>query len=318
MTQTVFAAATVSQQATGTIWLGYGTAGLPALPAGYDTHGTLSTPVVITESGTGTLAGTFTMLAPAGWNWDVANTPSVSGTNGLAGNSTVAPTVTTITITITNQSTNNPGVLTISNLRLRPAVPGTGASGDITAGGANGEVPAGTVLGHVDPASTHIRISATPDATVSSDGTDSAQLRFQVRGANAVPLNAVLVNVTTSRGTLSATSNTTVSTACATTGNEPPTVASLTDGSCTLTFRGNGTTGTAQITATTASPNEAVNTFNATVGSSNTTPTAVKHFSTNNSGHVLPRRRTCTPARRLALGSASRSPVDLVTASTAS
>jgi hypothetical protein len=56
--------------------------------------------------------------------------------------------------------------------------------------------------------------------------------------------------------------------------------------SCSVTFRGNGSTGSAQITATTAAPNQAVATFNATVGTTNTSPTQIKFLSANNGAHV--------------------------------
>jgi hypothetical protein len=259
----------VTQQAVGTIWVGTAVAPAP------NNFQALGSNLVITESGPAQfgVGTTLTLIAPAGWAFDAATPPSVSGTNSLAATAAAAAGV--YTITFTTASTGGAGVLTVSNIRVAATGAGS-ASADILSGGTTPQIAAGTVLGHIDPTNTRIGIAATPDATVSSDGTDSATLTFTVLGATNNPLAGILVSVTTSRGTLSATSNTTVSSACATGAA----------GTCTLTFRGNGSTGTAQITATTASPNEAVATFNVTVGSANTTPTAVKHFSTNNSGHV--------------------------------
>ena len=280
VTQSAFAASTVTQQAVGTVWLGTGTAaGVPAPPAPFNTTSfeALATNLVITESGPGQFApgSTLTLLVPnATWIFDAATPPSVSGTNGLAATATAAAGV--YTITFNTASTVSGGVLTVSNIRLQ-SVGATGTAGDILSGGTTTQIAAGTVLGHVDPTSTKINIVATPDATVSSDGTDSATLTFTVRGATNNLLPSVLVNVTVSRGTLSVTSSTTASSACAT---------SAAGAACTLTFRGNGTTGSAQVTATTGSPNEAVATFTATVGTSNQSPTAVKFFSANNSAHV--------------------------------
>jgi hypothetical protein len=271
MTQTVFAAATVTQQATGTIWVGTGTAPL--------TFEALQTNLIITESGPAQFAtgagGAITMTPPAGWIFGPA--PSVTGTNGLAGGAVTAVGGASITITFTAVSTGSAGVLTVSNIQLQATGPGSAAGDIVKAAGGDTQIATGTVLGHVEPVNTKITITATPDATVSSDGTDTATLSFLVRGSTNNNLPSVVVNVTTSRGTLSVTSNTTSSSACAT---------SAAGAACTLTLRGNGTTGSAQITATTASPNEAVATFTAQVGAPTTAATSIKHFSTNNSGHV--------------------------------
>jgi hypothetical protein len=265
MTQTVFASAAVTQQAVGTIWQGTTAAA---------TFEALGTNLVITESGPAQFAvgSTLILNAPAGWVFS-ATAPSVTGTNGLA--ATAAGAAGAYTITFTAASATSAGVLTVSNILVQGTAASTAA--DILSAGTTTQIAAGTVLGHIEPVATKITITAAPDATVSSDGTDTATLTFLVRGSAATPLAGILVNVTASRGTLSATSNTTSSSACAT--GSPA-------GTCTLTFRGNGTTGTAQITATTAAPNEAVATFNATVGTTNAAPTSIKHFSTNNSGHV--------------------------------
>src|SRR5829696_408224 len=81
MTQTVFAAATVTQQATGTVWLGTDVAPAP------DDYQALGTNLVITESAPAQfgLGSTLTLTLPTGWACNPASPPSVSGTNGLAG-----------------------------------------------------------------------------------------------------------------------------------------------------------------------------------------------------------------------------------------
>jgi hypothetical protein len=288
--QTAFAAATVTTLGNTTIPL-YTNSGAPAVAAGTGVIGTPAggsfttvNPIGITLGAAGDLAGNITLTAPAGWGF--------GGT--LPAPSSTAPGVTfgvhvyaaygsanTATITVTAANTG-PGILTIAGLQLKPVDSGaTSVTGNITMSAVGG-LPAGTNVATITPAQTGILIysgatTAPAVTTVTSDGTTSVGLTFNVRSAaNAQVVNTV-VNVTVSRGTLSVTSNTTSSTSCST---------GSTGSSCTLTFRGNGTTGTAQVTATTAAPNEAVATYNLTVGSATTTPTAIKHFSTNNSGHV--------------------------------
>jgi hypothetical protein len=266
LVQSAFAAATVTTPSVTNVGLGTNAG------TGSGLFTTLNA-LTITAGAAGDFAGSLVIAPPTGWEFG-GTAPSVTNNAGAVfGAPVVAAGSATFPVTTSNTTT---GAMTITGLQIRPLTAGS-ATGNLTvATSPFGGLAVGSSLGTVNATPFSIGIAATPDATVASDGTDSATLTFTVTNSANAPVAGVLVSVTASRGTLSATSNTTSTSACATGAA----------GTCTLTFRGNGTTGTAQITATTAAPNEAVATFNVTVGSANTTPTAVKHFSTNNSGHI--------------------------------
>ncbi len=286
--QTASAAATVTTRGDTTISLHTNAAagavaaatGVIATPAG----GTFTTvnPINISLGAAGDLPGAIVLTAPTGWGF--------GGT--LPAPSSTAPGVTfgvhvygayasgnTATITIATSNTGS-GILTIAGLQIKPLL-NTSVSGNITTS-AWGGLTAGANVATITASQVGLLVycgatTAPAVTTVTSDGTTSCTLTFNVRNSLNAQILDTVVSVTTSRGTLSATSSTTPSSAC-TTGSA--------GASCTLTFRGNGTTGSAQITATTAAPNESTATYQLTVGSSNQSPTSVKLFSINNNGHV--------------------------------
>lgn len=114
----------------------------------------------------------------------------------------------------------------------------------------------------------NIRADGTTSVTITATTTDSGACTAAYRG--------LIVQWTTSRGTLSSSSSTTTSTS------------SQTNASCqaTIPFRGNGTTGTANITAVITQPGAAVTQLNLTVVSGTITPTQVVYRDATNSGHV--------------------------------
>jgi hypothetical protein len=119
----------------------------------------------------------------------------------------------------------------------------TAAGGTIVTN-ANGTVAnltsVGTITALSDGAVGALTLVLTASAcTVSVDGTTTSTISAKATDTQGTTITNLLVSISASRGTLSATSNTTTSTAL-TTGST---------GTGTITFRGNGTTGEANITA---------------------------------------------------------------------
>lgn len=114
----------------------------------------------------------------------------------------------------------------------------------------------------------NIRVDGSNTITLTATATDS--------GACTSAYQGLVVQWTASRGTLSVTSSTTQSNA------------SVTGSNCqaTITFRGNGSTGTANITAITRAPAAAVGQINVTITSGTITPSILKYRDATNSGHV--------------------------------
>ncbi len=114
----------------------------------------------------------------------------------------------------------------------------------------------------------NVRVDGSNSITLTATATDA--------GACTTAYHGLVVEWTASRGTLSVTSST------------ESTSASVTGANCqaTIIFRGNGTTGAANITALTRAPRAAVGQISVTVTSGTITPSMIKYRDATNSGHV--------------------------------
>ena len=222
--------------------------------------------------------GTVILTAPTGWVFDTtAAAVSVTPTGGVnvGGGVNLVQTYTavagTLTITATAPATGA-ATLTIAGLSIQPSAL-TSNPGAIAISGTAGVTGTAANIGMGAVAT----VITTNSTSVLSDGSTAATLTIVVRNATGVLISNMVVTLTTSRGTLSATSSTTTTTS----------VNTGSTGSITNSFRGNGTTGTVAITGTTAAPNASVGTLTTiSVVSPSTSPTGIKFFSANNSAHV--------------------------------
>lgn len=249
---------------------------------------TLGSVVLTLSAANDIVAGPLTLTAPTGWSWNTAATAAVAVSSTGAIVTTAAPTATVHTITVTGAGANTAaGTITISNLQIQPNTLST-ATGNIVSN-ANGTLAASTNLGTMT-ALTDAPIGGiatlvltTSACSVAVDGSTTATISAKATDGVGNTITNLLVSLTASRGTLSATSSTTSSSAL-TTGAT---------GTGTITFRGNGTTGDANITGTTAAPNPSIATVitGCTDGvikvvSTSSTVTEMKLLDTTFSGHI--------------------------------
>ena len=130
----------------------------------------------------------------------------------------------------------------------------------------------------------NIRADGTTAITIQGQIYNDANDNNIVDGGECVAATyaGIIIQWTTSRGTLSSSSSTTTSTSSQ----------ANTSCSATIPFRGNGTTGTANVTAVVTQPSPLVATANFAVVAGTITPTEIKYRDTTNSGHVAANQDT--------------------------
>lgn len=214
------------------------------------------------------IGGTIIITPPTGWVFD--GVTGVTATTTTA--ATVTPTAVGATVVVTTTvAVGGPGTITVAGLKVKPSTAASEPGGAAVSGTA-GVTGTALTVGGLTP---FLKITSNA-ATVLSDGTTSATITGTLRSITGALVLNELIAISTSRGTLSATSSTTSATSF-TTGAT---------GSGTVTFRGNGTTGTANLTATTPAPNAAIATLNLTVVSPTITPTTLKFRDATDSAHI--------------------------------
>jgi hypothetical protein len=301
MTQTVFAANTISTTAPTTISLANNAA------TGTGAYSPLSADIAFSSGAANDMiiGSVVSITAPTGWSFNPAAVVAVTYGTGTAGPANATVSATTISTTLTAASTGAGVAVTFDTnapLLIRPDTAASASGnllGQTTLGVALAPTNAGTITAYFasssSTAGTKIVLSVTigDPSNIRADGTTSITIQAAVfndadndnildAGECTAAHQGVIVQWTTSRGTLSSSSSTTTATS------------SQTNASClaTIPLRGNGTTGTANVTAVITQPVPAVATANFQIVAGTITPTQIKFRDMTNSGNVAANQDT--------------------------